>query len=73
MGKDSSDSYVSALLAAINSELKANPDFADQLIQFMVVGVTRAPDVEKNKFFNLLKKHVPVEWFMTLEAIKESE
>lgn len=67
------DSYSHPLLSEIGAELKDNPAFKKQLIKFAVDLISIASAQDKNEVFELLKKHVPVEWLMTLETMMDMD
>lgn len=66
-------SYSHPLLSEIGAELKDNPAFKEQLIKFAVDLISIASAEDKNEVFELLKKHIPVEWLMTLETMTDMD
>jgi hypothetical protein len=67
------DSYSHPLLSEIGAELKDNPAFKEQLIKFAVDLISIASAEDKNEVFELFKKHIPVEWLMTLETMTDMD
>jgi hypothetical protein len=63
--------YTHPLLSEIGAELKNNPVFLEDLIKFCVLINNQATQEDKNRVYKLVKKHVPPEWFMTLETIAD--
>lgn len=53
------------LLGEIAIELKNNSDFEETLIRFFVLILKHADKFQKNNFFELLKRYVPGEMWMT--------
>jgi hypothetical protein len=57
------------LLSEISAEMKANPKFMEELIEFGVVGAGMVSDKEIDKFCGYLKKHVPVKLLAKFEGM----
>lgn len=65
--------YSHPLLSEIGAELKDNPAFLEDLIKFCVLLTEQAEPKDTEHVFKLVRKHVPVEFLMTLETMEDME